>query len=257
MVKSNRYSPTNKKFKSHFENFASDKVKKGHLNAKEDEKDETAIKTGTLVRIERQKLYDNGWEVKVDKKTYHCTYSGNVMSIPKSTVTEKYFVPEKKCEVEIQIDKKTKIYNIVRIKDVNLTPIALYDGKLTLSSNSNDSTNKDNKANITISKTGITLNGDIDITKNINVKGDVIGTNIEKLESQVKTLEEQAKDSSDIDALQKQITELKAEIEELQKEKAEEDAEDKKEMEKEEKEQAEQASTQTGEDDEDNNEDTH
>ena len=55
MVKSNRYSPTNKKFKTHFENFASEKVKKGHLGKGERDSEDTTIKEGTLIRIQRKK----------------------------------------------------------------------------------------------------------------------------------------------------------------------------------------------------------
>ena len=90
-----KFSPTNKKFKKHFEDFAATKPKKGHLGSGERDNDETAIKVGKLVRIHRAKLYGRGWEVKIDNKTYMCTYGDNVIMIPKSTVTEKYFIPKK------------------------------------------------------------------------------------------------------------------------------------------------------------------
>lgn len=218
MVKSNRYSPTNKKFKSHFENFASDKVKKGHLNKNERDSEDTSIKTGILKRIERKKLYDNGWEVEIDKKIYHCTYAGKVMAIPPSTMTEVYYVPKKRCEVEVQIDKVSKIYSITNIKDVNLTPIALYEDVVQISANTNTNTNQENKAEIKVSKTGITLTGTIGVTNNINVEGNVTATNIEKLENKVKSLEEQANDTTDINNLQQQVAELQKQIAELQKE---------------------------------------
>lgn len=216
MVKSNRYSPTNKKFKSHFENFASDRVKKGHLSKNERDSDDTSIQTGILKRIDRKKLYDKGWEVEIDKKTYHCSYAGNVMAIPPSTMTDMYYVPKKKCEVEVQIDKVSKVYSITKIKDVNLTPIALYEDVVKISANTNTNTNKKNTASISISKTGIKLEGNIGVTNNIAVEGDITATNIERLENKVKTLEEESKDNSDIEALQKEISELKKQIADLQ-----------------------------------------
>jgi hypothetical protein len=213
MVKSNRYSPTNKKFKSHFENFASEKTKKGHLNKNDRDADDTTILTGTLKRINRKKLYDNGWEVEVDKKVYYCTYSTNVMSIPTSTVTDTYFIPKKKCEVEIQVDKVSKIYTISRIKDVNLTPIALYDNVVTISSNTNTNTNDDSIANISVTRTGVNLSGEISISDDVTIKGNVSSPNITMLEEKISNLESQINSDN---SLQQEIIELKKQIEEIQ-----------------------------------------
>lgn len=184
MVKSNRYSPTNKKFKSHFENFASEKVKKGHLNNKEDrDAEDTTLKNGVLKKIDRDKIYDKGWYVEIDKATKQCSYSNNVVSIPPCTESGRFLVPKKKCEVEVQLDKKSKIYSITRIKDVNLTPIALYEDSLTISTNTNTKTNKDNTAKIKVNKTSIQLEGDVstnslNVNQNIEVEGDVTSSKV-------------------------------------------------------------------------------
>lgn len=216
MVKSNRYSPTNKKFKSHFEQFASEKTKKGHLNDNERDEDDAAILTGVLKRINRKKMYDNGWEVEVNKKTYYCTYTSNLMSIPASTVTDNYFIPKQTCEVEIQKDKVSKVYMIVKIKDTNLTPVALYDNVVTISPNTNTNTNKGNQASISVSKTGVVLSGNVSVSQSINVSGDVVASNINTLQNKVQELESQINDTTDIQSLQEQITQLKEQIIDLQ-----------------------------------------
>lgn len=198
MVKSNRYTPTNKKFKSHFENFASEKVKKGHLGKGERDSEDTSIKEGTLVKIDRKKMYSNGWIVKIDKKEVNCTYNGNVVSIPESTVTDNYFIPKKTCSVEVQLDTVSKIYAITKIKDSDLTPIALYDNQVTISPNTNTNTNKDNKASITVSRTGVNIAGDITAgflnAETITVDGEIKSSNITTLEKQVADLQQQIQD---------------------------------------------------------------
>lgn len=194
MVKSNRYSPTNKKFKSHFENFASTKVKKGHLNNKGDrDSEDTSIKKGVLVRIDRKKMYDNGWEVKIDGKIVNCTYGGNVISIPKCTVTDAYFIPKKTCNVEVQLDTVSKIYSIIDIKDNSLTPIALYDNQVTISPNTNTNTNQDNQASINISRTSVNVTGQM-IANDITVNGEIKSENITSLEQEVANLKKEIND---------------------------------------------------------------
>lgn len=194
MVKSNRYSPTNKKFKSHFENFASTKTKKGHLNNKgERDSEDTSIKKGVLVRIDRKKMYDDGWEVKIDGKTVNCTYGGNVLSIPQSTVTDAYFIPKKTCNVEVQLDTVSKIYSIIDIKDSNLTPIALYDNQVTISPNTNTNTNQKNQASINISRTSVNVTGQM-VANSIKVDGAIESTNITALEEEVANLKKEIND---------------------------------------------------------------
>lgn len=224
MVKSNRYSPTNKKFKSHFENFASKKVKKGHIGKGDRDSEDTSVKKGVLVRIDRKKIYDNGWEVKIDGKVVNCTYGGNVVAIPKSTVTDAYFIPKKTCNVEVQMDTVSKIYSIINIKDVNLTPVALYDDELVISSNTNEDTNQSNSAMIKISKTVVNVTGELQ-TANVNtdkIKSDDISSgNIssDKLTSNTITASSIQVDgdikSSNITALESEIQSLKEQINEL------------------------------------------
>lgn len=218
MVKSNRYAPTNKKFKSHFENFASEKVKKGHLNSKNDrDSEDTSIKKGVLVRIERKKMYDNGWEVKIDGKKVNCSFNGNIVAIPECTVTDAYFIPKKTCNVEVQLDTVSKIYSIIKIKDVNLTPIALYDNQITISPNTNTDTNQNNEASIKISRTSVNITGSVMAgylnANNINVDGDVKSANITTLESEVTGLKKQIKE---LQEGANEVAELKEQIKELQ-----------------------------------------
>lgn len=65
MVKTTSYSPTNKRFRSHFQDFASTKAKKGHLNNNERDTDEIKHERGVLVKIEKNKIDSNGWIVEV------------------------------------------------------------------------------------------------------------------------------------------------------------------------------------------------
>ena len=61
----------------HFEDFASPKAKKGHLNNNERDTDEIKHERGVLVKIEKNKIDSNGWIVEVgqgeNKKTYECS----------------------------------------------------------------------------------------------------------------------------------------------------------------------------------------
>lgn len=161
MVKSNRYTPTNKYFRNKFQDFASTKTKKGHLNNTGNEEDEGAKKlTGTLVKIDRKKLYDNGWLVETtEKKQYWCSYGDGVLCIPDSTVSDTYYVPKAKTEVEISIDEKNSIYTITRLKDPNKKPIALFDDKIEISTNTNTQTNKNNTAKIEVGKDKVNITG--------------------------------------------------------------------------------------------------
>lgn len=203
-----KFSPTNKKFKKHFEDFASTKPKKGHLGSGERDNDETAIKVGKLVRIHRAKLYDRGWEVKIDNKTYMCTYGDNVIMIPKSTVTEKYFIPKKTTKVEIQMDKVSKIYSIIRIQDDNTVPIAMYDNTLTISTNTNTKTNKKAKAEISLTQETIKMAAtNMNIDGTLKITGKVEADNIKEIEEKNKVI------TDDINELQEEVVILKREIE--------------------------------------------
>lgn len=124
MVDSKRYDPSIKRFQEHTKSFVSGKTKKGHLTKDRDPDDLTRQK-GVLVRVHKKKIYERGWEVKVDKKTIMCTYGDNIIYLPAHTTTDLYYVPKKKTEVELTIDKKTKIFTITKINDPEKQPIAM------------------------------------------------------------------------------------------------------------------------------------
>lgn len=159
MVKSNSFTPTNKFFRNKFQDFASTKTKKGHLD-KSDDKEGTKTLTGVLIKVSKQKMYDDGWLVETsDKKQYWCSYGDGVLALPDSTESEQYYVPKKKIEAEITVDEDNKVYILTRLKDPNKKPIALYADKLEISTNTNTDTNKDNTAKIEVSKNDISLYG--------------------------------------------------------------------------------------------------
>ena len=125
MVDSKRYDPSIKRFQEHTQSFVSGKTKKGHLNSDERTAKDHKRLDGELKRVHKNKLYERGWEVYVDKKKYMCTYGDNIIYLPPYTETTEYYVPKKKCEVEITVDEKSKIYTITRINDINKQPIEL------------------------------------------------------------------------------------------------------------------------------------
>lgn len=138
MVSQKRYMPTNKRFQDHTKMFVGTKTKKGHLNGKEEEKDKTLVE-GTLVRIIKQKIYEEGWEVKVGKdsnaKTYMCSYGDNIMYLPDCTETEMYYVPKQECSVQVSIDENTKMYFIMKINDPTKQPISIMNDNISIQSN--------------------------------------------------------------------------------------------------------------------------
>lgn len=159
MVKSNGYTPTNKYFRNKFQDFASTKTKKGHLNKSGDDEG-TKTLTGVLVKVSKQKMYDNGWLVETtDKKQYWCSYGDGVLCLPDSVESKEYYTPKKNVEVEISVDEDNKIYTITRLKDPNKKPLALYSDTLEISLNTNTDTNKDNSASIQVSQNDISLMG--------------------------------------------------------------------------------------------------
>ena len=181
MVKSNSYTPTNKYFRNKFQDFASTKTKKGHLD-NSDDKEGTKTLTGTLVKVSKQKMYTDGWLVETtEKKQYWCSYGDGVIALPDSTESAEYYTPKKKVEVEINIDEDNKVYILTRLKDPNKKPIALYSDKLEISTNTNTDTNKNNTAKIEVSKNDISLVGktiaDAFETKQISVTDTINTTN--------------------------------------------------------------------------------
>lgn len=161
MVKSNSYTPTNKYFRNKFQDFASSKTKKGHLNNTDEEEGSKNL-TGTLVKIDKEKIYSNGWLVETsDKKQYWCSYGDGVVMLPEYTESSKYYTPKKKTEVNISVDEDNKVYILTRLKDVSKKPISFYDEKLEISVTDNKKKTDDNQddAKIEISKNDISLVG--------------------------------------------------------------------------------------------------
>ncbi len=206
MVGIKKRAPTNKEFRNHFQDFASTETKKGHLNSKS-QKSKNSKEIGVLIRIIRDKLYENGWEVEVgtgsEKKTYMCSLDSAVLYAPDSEVTEKYLVPKQKTEVEITIDTKSQIYRITKIRSGNIKPIALFENVLTISTNTNTDTNSDVSASIELSKDTINIKSDnVKITDSNNKQIDLIG-----LQSEVETLSQEKQALWErIENLEKQVT---------------------------------------------------
>lgn len=205
MVGVKKRSPTNKEFKSNFQKLAATKTKKGHLTNQEREADDVAKENGILVRINRKKLYEKGWEVKVgtgnDAVTYMCSYGDGVMYIPDCTVTDEYFVPKGNVEVEITVDKKTKIYTVTKINSTNKKPIALFENILTLSTDTNTDTNKKNTASIVLSSDSVNINSDkVTITDSDDNQID-----LKESQQQINDLQDENKEIKDqVDSLSKE-----------------------------------------------------
>ena len=203
-----RRTPTNKEFKTNFQGLASTKAKKGHLNDQERKKDDKQSTEGTLKRILISKIDDNGWEVVVgkgtDTHTYNCVNPLGGLLIPESELSTNklYYVPKNKTVVEVDIDKKSHIYTITRIRGQQI-PLASFHDKLYLSVDSNTKTNKDVNAEITMSKDDITLQAD-----SVKVK--------DNDDNEIDLLEENAQQKDDISSLQEENKSLLSRIEILE-----------------------------------------
>lgn len=172
-------SPTNKEFKTNFQRLASDKPKKGHLESQDKKASDNAIETGRLIRVERSKYYSNGWEVKVGKGSNAVTYMCSNLDqyVPPFRETKKYLVFKGNVEVEISIDKKSKIYQITRIKSSNKKAMTLYEDSLVISQNENEKNKKSNSSSIELGKETINLKSDtIKITDSNNNEIDLVST---------------------------------------------------------------------------------
>ena len=215
-------APTNKEFKNNFQGLASTRVKKGHLTGKEKKPEDNAKEVGVLTRINRAKLYENGWEVKVgtgnDAVTYNCSYGDGVMYIPDSTVTKQYFVPKGKVEVEVTIDKKSKIYTITKINTDNKKAVAVYENLLTLAISTDE--NDDVDASIQLSKTGVNIkSNNVVITNSDNEEIDLVESQskIEESQKKIKTLEENVETLSETkENLETEVSSLKQKIKEIE-----------------------------------------
>lgn len=211
-------APTNKEFKNNFQGLASTRVKKGHLTGKEKKPEDNAKEVGTLVRINRAKLYENGWEVKVgtgnDAVTYNCSYGDGVMYIPDSTITKQYFVPKGKVEVEVTIDKKSKIYTITKLNTDNKKAVAVYENLLTLAISTDE--NDDVDASIQLSKSSVNIKSDnVIITNSDDEEIDLIESQTALKESQekIETLEKNVESLSKTkESLETEVSSLKEKI---------------------------------------------
>lgn len=205
-------SPTNKEFKTNFQGLASTKTKKGHLNNEDKKASDNAVEKGTLVRIHREKIYDNGWEVKVgsgkDSVTYMCSYGDGILQIPDSNITNNYFIPKNKTEVELTIDKKSKIYTIIKLKTSDKKPIALFDDNLTISTNTNTDTNSDTETSIEVGKT----------TVNINSNNVTITDSDDNVIDLVENAEEQKKLGEQQEQFEKKQSKIEGKVDSLSKE---------------------------------------
>lgn len=185
MVSQKRYMPTNKRFQDHTKMFVGTKTKKGHLNAKEKEKEKT-LTEGTLIRVIKEKIYENGWEVRVGKsknaKTYMCNYGDNIMYLPEHTETDMYYVPKHDCSVQVSIDEKSNVYFITRINDPNKKPISITSDGVSIKGNG---TSGIEVTTDTVKATGQLLS-DEDVvvkTENTEVSLKDVGEKVESIEN--------------------------------------------------------------------------
>ena len=109
MVNSKRYNPSNKRFQKHTQSFVEGKTMKGHL-VDEEKKGSKYKTTGELVKVNKNDLNGTGWYVKVEKKTLKCSYGDNIYYLPPYTEQGDWYFPKSKCEVEVSIDEKSKIF---------------------------------------------------------------------------------------------------------------------------------------------------
>ena len=185
MVKSKSYTPTNKRFKRHFQDIARQKARKGHLNQDEREQEDIVTEKGTLIRIDKAKYYDNGWEVEVglgdNKKTYNCVNGTGEMTRPECIESAQYYTPKYNTSVDVLIDNVSQIYTITRIRSLKKV-ISGDESQIVIGAEGEDGQEK-NLAQIILEQKNIT------ITENLKVDGDVDSDNIKSLEERVRQLE--------------------------------------------------------------------
>lgn len=210
MVQTNRYHPSNKKFKDHFQKLAKTKTKKGHLNESgERDSEDTLVTTGVLVRIEKEKKDADGWEVDVgkgsSKKTYNCVNSTGMMTIPDYVESGKYYVMKNEVKVDVTIDNVSKIYSITRIQNTG-SNITLQDKKLSITS----STSSAKASTMVLDIKSMDLD-----SENINMKGE--STFDENVAMKKNVIIEGSLTAPEITALQEENKQLKADIEDMKK----------------------------------------
>ena len=137
MVSQKRYMPTNKRFQDHTKMFVGTKTKKGHLGG--DKEKDKSLSEGVLVKVIKEKRYEDGWEVRIGKskdvKTYMCYYGDNIMYLPEYNETDLYYVPKHECKVWVSIDSKTGVRFITKINDPNKKPISMDSNKISIQGN--------------------------------------------------------------------------------------------------------------------------
>lgn len=125
------HSATNAYFKDNFKRLAGTKTQKGDLNTSDGS---VVYDTGKLIRIEKEKILQNGWIVEVNDKTYHCSNDSERLTVPKHTESKKYYVPTETINVDVSLDTKNKIYKLLRMRLTNEDGVSVVqsNGQLTL-----------------------------------------------------------------------------------------------------------------------------
>jgi len=184
MVKAKSYTPTNKRFRRHFQDIAQTATRKGHLNQDEREQEDVVTEKGELKRIVKAKFNSDGWEVEVgtgdDKKTYNCVNGTGEMTMPECIESNTYYTPKYSTSVDVLIDNVSKIYTITRIRSLNKTIVGdVNQIKIGLPNDKE----KENLSQIILNQKNI------QITKNLQVSGDIEADNITDMEKRIKELE--------------------------------------------------------------------
>lgn len=198
MVDVKRYTPSNKRFQKHTQHFVEGTTMKGHLDEGKDKNKEKNKYKGNLIRVVIAKLYENGWEVKKDNKTYYCNYGDNIIYLPPHTTTDLYYIPNGKCEVEFTVDEKSGIKTITRINHPKKQPISMNNQGVTIQGSG--------AASIKISEDTTEVEGEL-IAQDLTAKDDIIVDTTEQeglpnkisvtsLYKQVQKLEKQVSDNN-------------------------------------------------------------
>lgn len=163
-----KYNPTNQYFKDNFQRFAGTKTKKGDLNNSDGS---VTYDMGVLKRIEKNKILQNGWIVQVSDKLYHCSNDSETMVVPPCVESQAYYTPKETINVDVSLDKKNKIYKLLRMRLSSRQDVSVVqaNGKLTLLSPStssilptiSDSKDEKKASSISLQKNSISLVGQI------------------------------------------------------------------------------------------------
>lgn len=172
---------TNKDFKDNFVDLASNETKKGHLTNQKRGADDNQTIEGILKYIIIDRIDSDGWMVEVGNGSnsfvYACSNPQWSLNIPDSTITDTMYVPRNKTRVEFSIDKKTKIYTIVRIIG-GKSSFSNYQDTLKISIDQNLKTNQDVNAEITMTQDNIELNADKIIVNSNDKQIDLVQSQI-------------------------------------------------------------------------------